>query len=99
MFKKSDQRFEELMADPVLRRKRMAELSRARKWIFGSAVCVLVALCILTIASTALRETPSRAMPLMVFGAVMIWISYFQMEFDLKILRLMDRLQGGPAPQ
>jgi bacteriorhodopsin len=95
MFKKLDQRFEEVMADPVQRRKRIAELSRTRKWMFGSAVGVLLALCILSAVSIALHQSGSRAMPLVVFSAVMMWLTYFQMESDLKLLRLMDHLEGG----
>jgi bacteriorhodopsin len=94
MFKKLDQRFEQVMADPVQRRKRIAELRWTRKWMFGSAVGVLLALCILSVVSIGLHQTGSRAMPLIVFSAVMMWLSYFQMESDLKILRLMDHLGG-----
>jgi hypothetical protein len=97
MFKKSDERFEVLMADQGRRQKRIAELSRARKWMFGLAGCMVVALCILTVASGPLPGAAPRAVPLIVYGAVMMWLAYVQMESELKLLKLMDALRGATS--
>lgn len=82
------------MADQGRRQKRIAELSQARKWMFGLAGCMVVVLCILTFAPGAPHGAAPRAVPLIVFGAVMMWMSYLQMESELKILKLIDALRG-----
>ena len=94
MFTKADRQFDEMAADPVRRRKRIVELNRARRWLFGAAVCMLVALCILTTEAIALHHPASAGMHLTVFSAALIWISFLQMQSDLKLLRFIDRLES-----
>jgi hypothetical protein len=94
MFTKADKQFDEIAADPVRRRKLIAKLNRGRKWVFGAAVCLLLALCILTIEAIALHHPASAGMHLTVFSAALIWISFLQMQSDLKLLRFIDRLES-----
>ena len=87
MFTKHDQEFAETAADTTRRAAAITDLSNRRAKLFWGACLGSLA----TIASTFGSE-PDGALALL---AATLWILVFKFESDLRLLRVIDRLQRG----
>ena len=85
MFTKWDKKFDDTAADATLRAAAIAALSKRRDTMFWSA-------CVISLI-TILINLGSQSFSLFVFTAVIQWILVFQIDSDLKLLRVIDRLQ------
>ena len=85
MFKKQDEEFDEMVADPVRRRAKIADLSRRRTGIGFCAIGVTV--CAIASAWCG-KVTGGVAIS---FAAA--WIIFSKTESDLRLLRTIERLQ------
>jgi hypothetical protein len=86
MFTKQDFEFDEMAADPIRRRAKIADLSWRRAMIFWCAMIVSVcAILELWRGSTAAAGG--------VFAAAVNFSICFKMESDLRLLRVIERLQ------
>jgi len=85
MFKKSDMRFEEMVFDPARRRAAIADLSWRRTVMFW---CAFVAGIGAFGASWSGELRPGG-----VLSAAVIIIIFLKWESDLRLLRVIDRLQ------
>ena len=88
MFKKQDDDFDEMLADPIRRRARIASLSKRRTVVF---------ICASVVGICALLEIWSggKAAAGGVFTAAISISISLKMESDLRLLRAIDRLQKG----
>ncbi len=84
MFTKQDAEFEETAADPMRRRAKIAELSWRRTLIFWCAV-------VMTAAASMEVWTDKGAGG--VFAAAAGWSICFKLDSDLRLLRVVERLQ------
>ena len=84
MFTKQDNEFDEMAADPIRRRAKIADLSWRRALIFW---------CGMVMAVCAIIESWSGKGAGGVFAAAVIWSICFKMESDLRLLRVIERLQ------
>jgi len=85
MFTKQDEEFAETAVDTTRRGAAITDLSNRRAKLFWGACFGSVA----TIASTFASE-PDGALA---FLAATLWILFFKFESDLRLLRVIDRLQ------
>ena len=86
MFTKQDTEFEEMAADPIRRRAKIADLSWRRTLIFWCALVMAVAAIF---ASWGGKDAG------VIFAAAVAWSICFKMESDLRLLRVIERLQKG----
>jgi hypothetical protein len=88
MFKKQDDDFDEMAADPIRRRKKIADLSKRR---------VLIGCCAMVISICAVVEIWSKGEAATggIFAAAVAWSICFKMDSDLRLLRVIERLQKG----
>jgi len=86
MFTKQDTEFDEMAADPIRRRARITDLSWRRTLIFWCAMVMAVA---------AIFSSWSGKDAGVIFGAAVAWSIAFKMESDLRLLRVIERLQKG----
>jgi hypothetical protein len=88
MFKRQDEDFDELAADPIRRRAKIADLSWRR---------TLIGCCALVIMVAAVAEMWSGGKGAIggVFAAAIAWGTFIKHESDLRLLRVIDRLQRG----
>ena len=88
MFKKQDEDFDEMAADQVRRRAKIADLSWRR---------TLIACCALVIMFAAVAEmwSGSKGAIAGVFAAAISWGTFIKYESDLRLLRVIDCLQKG----
>jgi uncharacterized membrane protein len=86
MFKRQDEDFDEMIADPIRRRAKIADLSKRRILIFWCAVVISVC---------AIVEMWSGGTAAIggVFAAAVSWSIGMKMESDLRLLRVIERLQ------
>ena len=90
MFTKQDNEFDESATDPVRRRAKIADLSWRR---------TLIGCCALVIMAAAVVEMWSggRAAVSGVFAAAISWGTFIKYESDLRLLRVIERLQKPTA--
>ncbi|MGH7335979.1 MAG: hypothetical protein ACREI7_00250 [Myxococcota bacterium] len=89
-----DERFVAEMFDDRQRQAAIASMSRLRDWAFGSAVLVTVIL----VASLFGRSGSAGGW--IWLCALVSWVGGSQLESDLRLLRVVDRLRqesGSPA--
>jgi hypothetical protein len=102
MFTKEDTMFEEMAADPIRRRAGIASLSLRCTIIFWCAMTTTTCALVGSFASLAARRaaagsvsTGSVGAALLVFAAAVHWGICFKMGSDLRLLRVIERLQSG----
>jgi hypothetical protein len=88
MFKRQDDAFDEIAADPIRRRAKIADLSKRRAIVFWCAVVISVC-AIAGIWSGKATATGG------IFAAAVSWSIVMKMESDLRLLRVIDRLRKG----
>lgn len=88
MSKKYDDDFDEMAADPIRRRARIASLTKRRPFMF---CCVMV---IFVCAVIEMWNGEKRAIS-EVFAAAIFWGVFIKQESDLRLLRVIDWLQKG----
>ena len=90
MLKKQDADFDEMAADPIRRRAKIADLSWRR---------TLIACCALVIMFAAVAEMWSGGKGAMggVFASAISWGTIIKYESDLRLLRVIERLQKPTA--
>ncbi len=86
MFTKHDEKFAETAANTSRRAAAITDLSNRRAKLFWGACVGSLA----TIASTFARSEPDGALA---FLAAILWMLVFKFESDLRLLRVIDRLQ------
>jgi len=88
MFKKQDEAFDETAADPGRRRAKIADLSWRR---------TLIGCCALVVNLAALVGVWSggRGVAGGVLAAALMWGIFIRHESDLRLLRIVERLQKG----
>jgi hypothetical protein len=88
MFAKHDTEFDEVAADPIRRRAKIADLSTRRAVVFWCAMVIGVA---------AIVECWEGKGAMGVFAAATAYTICLKMESDLRLLRVIERLQkeGG----
>jgi hypothetical protein len=88
MFKKQDEEFDEMAADPIRRRAKIADLSWRR---------TLIGCCALVIMLAALFEMWGGGKGAIggVFAAAISWGTFIKHESDLRLLRVIERLHKG----
>lgn len=86
MFTKHDLRFEETAADPMRRAAAIADLSNRRTIMFWCA-------CIVSLATIASVFGSKSAGGVIGFSAAIQWMLVFKCESDLRLLRVLARLQ------
>ena len=91
MFKKQDDNFDEMAADPVRRRATIANLSRSRTLI---GCCALV-ISVCAIVGVSVGGKGAALGVLGVFAAAVNWSVCFKLESDLRLLRAIERLHKG----
>jgi threonine/homoserine/homoserine lactone efflux protein len=84
MFTKFDKRFEQTAAEPARRRAAIADLSKLRTIFFWLAI----AMSVIAIASTWNGQASG-----LILVAAIIWSIFFKFESDLRLLRVIERLQ------
>ena len=84
MFKKSDQKFEAIAADPERRREAIADLSLRRLIV---AIGLLFSFVCVIGSSWSGKESPSTF-----FAAAIFFTILTRTESDLRLLRVIDRL-------
>jgi hypothetical protein len=84
MFTKQDERFDQMTFDPTLRRAKIADLSMRRTIIFWCAIVMVGAIAEMWNGHGATGG---------VFAAAVIWGICFKMDSDLRLLRVVERLQ------
>ena len=85
MFTKWDKKFDDMAADPTLRAAAIAASSKQRNTMFWIACLVSLMAILINIGS--------QAFSFMIFIAAMQWIQFSQIDSNLKLLRVIDRLQ------
>jgi threonine/homoserine/homoserine lactone efflux protein len=86
MFTKYDEEFSETAADPMRRLAAITDLTNRRTILFWCA-CVI---SLVTIASSFGSKPAGGALALC---AAIQWMLVFKFESDLRLLRVIDRLQ------
>jgi hypothetical protein len=86
MFKKQDEEFDEIAADPIRRRAKIADLSKRRIIFFWSAIIMSIAVI------TEIWGGKAGAIG-GVFAGAIIWSIGMKIESDLRLLRTIDRLK------
>ena len=84
MFTKSDERFDQMAADPTCRRIWIDYFSKLRTIFFWLAI----AMSVIAIVST----WNGKASEVILVTAI-IWSIYIKFESDLRLLRVIERLQ------
>jgi len=85
MFTKWDKKFDDMAADPTLRAAAIAASSKQRNTMFWIACLVSLMAILINIGG--------QAFGFMIFIAAMQWIQFSQIDSNLKLLRVIDRLQ------
>ena len=88
MFKKQDEEFDEMIADPVRRRAKIADLSWRRTCIGFFAIGVTVCA-----VASAWCSKGAGGMGGVAISFAAAWIIFFKTESDLRLLRTIERLQ------
>jgi hypothetical protein len=88
MFKKQDEEFDEIAADPIRRRAKIADLSWRRTLLGCCALVMMVA------ALTGMWSGGRGAIG-GVFAAAISFSILLRHESDLRLLRVIERLQKG----
>jgi hypothetical protein len=91
MFKKQDEQFDRMAADPARRRKGIDDLSSRRNVLFWCAV--VVTLCALAMFFFSNRSSGGGSA--LGFAAAVQWMLVFKFESDLRLLRVVERLHAG----
>ena len=86
MFKKQDEDFDEMAADPVRRRAKIADLSWRRTWI---GCCALV----IMFAAVAEMWSGGKEAIAGAFAGAISWGTFIKYESDLRLLRVIERLE------
>jgi hypothetical protein len=86
MFKKEDEKFDEIAADPIRRRSAIADRSW-RRTLIGSCAWVT------SIAALVGILTGGRGAIAGVFCATILWGIFTKEQSDLRLLRVIERLQ------
>jgi hypothetical protein len=86
MFKKQDDEFDAMATDPIRRRAQIADLSKRRVMIFWCAV--VISIC--AIAGSWNGKATGA-----IFAAAVSWSVGMKMDSDLRLLRVIERLQKG----
>src|ERR1017187_942296 len=86
MFKKQDEEFDEIAVDPIRRRSKIADLSW-RRTLIGSCALVIMFAALVGIWSGG------RGAIAGVFAAAISWGIFIKHESDLRLLRVVERLQ------
>jgi hypothetical protein len=94
MFKKQDEEFDEMIADPVRRRAKIADLSWRRTCI---GVCA-IGFTVCTVAS-AWCAKGAGGMGVVAISYASVWIIFFKTEADLRLFRAIERLQKDKEPR
>jgi hypothetical protein len=91
MFAAHDKYFDSLTVDPVLRRKGIRSMTFRRNFLFGCAIAAT--LCAF---SSFFAPSHNSVVPASLgFTAALQWMVVFSVQSDLRLLRAIDRLQGG----
>ena len=88
MYKKQDDEFDEMAADPARRRAGIADYSKRRTLMYWCAMVVMVC----AIVAMLLGE---KWATMGVFCAAFSWSAFTKMDCDLRLLRVTERLQKG----
>ena len=91
MFKKQDEQFDRMAADPARRRKGIDDLSSRRTLLFWCGV--VITLC--AFAIFFFSKAGSGGGEGLGFAAAVQWILVFKFESDLRLLRVVERLHAG----
>jgi len=86
MFTKHDEKFAETAADPVRRLAAITDLASRRTILFWCA-------CVASFAAIASSFGSKPAGGALAFCAAIQWMLVFKFESDLRLLRVIDRLQ------
>jgi hypothetical protein len=85
LFTKSDEQFDQIVADPVRRRTAIADRSKIRAFFFWCAG-------LLTLLSGASSVEGGKPPVGPFFFSAFFWIFYFKSESELRLLRAIERL-------
>ena len=86
MFTKQNLKFEETAADPMRRAVAIADLSNRRAILFWCA-------CVVTLAAVASSFSSKPVGGVLALCAAIQWMLVFKFESDLRLLRVIARLQ------
>ncbi len=89
MFTKSDKKFDQIAADPARRRDAIARYATQRN-ITGICAMMIAACAILEILTG--RESAAAGV---FFAATVNWIICIKADSDLRLLKVIDRLEKG----
>jgi hypothetical protein len=92
MFSEKDKQFDQMAADPVRRREGIAELSQRRNLTFW--VTLILTGCALVTFYCSGNNTSGAVPAALSFGAALQWMAFFRYESELKLLRVIDKLQA-----
>ena len=84
MLIKQDEAFDQTAADPVARRAAIADLTSRRTLLFWASVIASIGVIV-----TSFRAGSAAG----AFTAAIMWSLLFKFESDLRLLRVIDRLQ------
>jgi uncharacterized membrane-anchored protein len=88
MFIKEDETFTRTATDPIRRRASIADLTRRRRILFWCAILVSVGLCVSSYVGKSMNVG-------LAFAAAIQWMICFKFESEIRLLKVIDRLQGS----
>jgi hypothetical protein len=86
MITKEDKKFDDMAADPMRRPAAIVDLYRRRAVLFWLAIIISVCATVFS----WIRETSG-----LLFYAAVLWSLVLKLDSDLRLLRVVERLQKG----